>query len=117
MAPGKVYLVLSTLAAEKYTDMVYRIVSVEPIMIEVITPSRESGPKFLNSCKTNPVDADEEINLVKAMGMSGDGTYRRFPTGSNSWVRIVSAPEDWKIPTATPDSEKSERSSIRHEFL
>ena len=57
---GKVHLVFVTPTARKYTDIVYRMVSVLLIIMDTVLPRKESGPKVLNISRVIPVAAEDE---------------------------------------------------------
>lgn len=89
----RVFLILTVLV---YNAIVYKVVSVEPMMVEAIKPIEESTPYFVIISVAIAIDALPEIGRRMANGKTSAGNFNTFKTGSKSCVMASMRPEALK---------------------
>ena len=79
--------------APVYRAIVYKVVSVDPITIEAISPNLLSTPKFFIISVATAIEALPEIGLNSASGAISLGKLTIFKTGVNIFTIISIIPE------------------------
>ena len=80
----KTNLVFLTFTALVYNAMVYKVVSVDPIIVELINPIKESTPKLFIISVATAIEALPEIGRSKAKGSISEGIFNKFKNFINT---------------------------------
>ena len=81
--------------------MVYKVVSVEPIITEAIKPIFESTPKFFIISVAIAIEPLPDIGLNNASGITSLGNWIIFKTGFKKFTIASIIPELLSAPIAT----------------
>lgn len=73
--------------------MVYRVVSVDPMMVDAIVPIRLSTPKFFIISIATAVEALPEIGRISINGNTSEGILKIDRTGESIFSNNSSIPE------------------------
>ena len=95
-----IFLVFLIFILLQYTAIVYKVVSVEPIITEAIKPILESTPLFFIISVARANDALPDIGLNKARGNISFGKLKKLKIGSISFVIKFIIPELFNKPMA-----------------
>ena len=79
-----------------YIAIVYKVVSVEPIIVEEIKPTKESTPKFFIISVATAIEALPEIGLNKAKGKISEGIFNKFNNGNTKFEKASIIPDALK---------------------
>ena len=79
-----------------YSAMVYKVVSVEPIIVAAIKPIKESTPNFCIISVAIAVEALPDIGLSKANGKISGGIFNRLRNGVIEFVKASIIPDSLK---------------------
>ena len=93
----KTNLVFFIFTALVYKAIVYKVVSVDPIMVELINPINESTPKLFIISVATATEALPEIGRSIARGRISVGTFNKFRIGRAKFVIASIIPEALKI--------------------
>lgn len=83
-------------AAAVYIANTYKVVSLEPIIVEATLPTKESGPLFLKISVKNPSAPPPEILRITPIGITSAGTLIFENTGVTSFTKISIPPRNFK---------------------
>ena len=81
--------------------IVYKVVSVEPIMVEAIFPIKLSTPKVFIIFVAIAIEPLPEIGLNIARGIISGGKFKKFNIGEASFIIKSSTPELRRLLIAT----------------
>jgi len=84
-----------------YIAIVYRVVSVDPIIVDVINPTTLSTPYLVIISVPMAIEALPEIGLKIANGIISFGIPKLFKTGDIIFIKLSIIPELLKTPIAT----------------
>ena len=84
-----------------YIAIVYKVVSVDPIIVEAIKPIFESTPKVVIISVATAIDALPEIGLTNASGIISLGILKKLVIGDINFIIKSKIPELLNAPTAT----------------
>ena len=85
------------LIALVYIAIVYKVVSVEPIIVEAIRPIKESTPKFCMISVATAIEALPDIGLSTAKGRISAGIFNKFNKGNIKFVTASIIPDALNI--------------------
>ena len=100
-AANKTNLVFFIPTHPVYTAIVYSVVSVDPIIVDVINPRKVSVPYFCIISTATPIEALPDIGLKSANGIISLGIFKISVTGEITFTIKSIIPEFLKAPTAT----------------
>lgn len=87
--------------AAVYIAMTYKVVSLDPIIVDAIFPTKLSGPCTFNVSLNNAKAPPPEIDLITPKGTTSAGILKTVKMGSNKFTKSVIAPEVLNKLTAT----------------
>ncbi len=88
------------LTAPKYTAMVYKVVSVAPIIIQAVLAAMESAGFFPSISSSTAKEPLPEIGRISISGVHSEGNPRKEVIGSSKCESPSAAPELLNIPIA-----------------
>ncbi len=91
---NRVFLISKLLV---YNAITYRVVSVHPIIVEVINPIIESGPTFSIILVAIAIDPLPEIGRSKIKGNISFGILKNVKKGKRKFVSTSNMPDSFKI--------------------
>ncbi len=92
-AAGKTNLVFLTPIVLVYRAIVYNVVSVEPIIVDVINPINESTLYLFIISMATAIEALPEIGLKMASGSISEGIFNILKNGFNKFVMAEITPD------------------------
>ena len=90
---NRVFFIFTALV---YNAIVYKVVSVEPIIVELIKPISESTPNLFIISVATAIEALPEIGLRSASGKISAGIFNKFKIGITTPVNASIIPEALK---------------------